>query len=65
MLQDGGNHHSELVKRLARIDIGSDCTELQNTSSHSAPAVKRAIIVCEIPMRRPTITVWSMNLSAP
>jgi hypothetical protein len=35
-----------LMKGLARIDIGWDCTELQ-TSSHSAPAVKRAMTVCE------------------
>ena len=35
MLQDGRDHHSELTKGLARIDIGWDYTGLQ-TSSHSA-----------------------------
>ena len=35
------------------------------TSSHSAPAVKSPINACEIPVRRATMAVWSMNLSAP
>ncbi len=35
------------------------------TSSHSAPAVSRAITPCGIPVRLATIVVSSINLSAP
>jgi hypothetical protein len=37
----------------------------KRTSSHSPPAVRRPTIVSGMPVRRATIAVWSINLSAP